>query len=113
MCLHHTVVLKPLGVALALLLLRLCFHAGESPSPSIQERLTQAEAFLASLPATAATAAAANGTEDSSSSSSRPGPLLRGPALAAVELAKRKLLLGLGEQQQLADALLQYHDKCV
>jgi hypothetical protein len=28
-----------------------------------------------------------------------------------VELAKRKLQLGLGQQQQLADALLQYHDR--
>ncbi|WIA30679.1 hypothetical protein OEZ86_000751 [Tetradesmus obliquus] len=96
-------------------------QAGESASPSLQERVAAAEAFLASLPATPAAAAAAaaeppNGapnssSSSSSSSSSRAGPLLRGPALAAVELAKRKLLLGLGQQQQLAEALLHYHER--
>lgn len=37
--------------------------------------------------------------------------MLRGPALAHVELAKRKLQLGLDGEQQLVDALLEYHDR--
>jgi hypothetical protein len=85
----------------------------ESSSPTLHDRVARAETFITGLPVTAAPADTANGTQgSSSSSSSKPGLLLRGPALAAVELAKRKLLLGLGQQQQLAEALLQYHDRC-
>lgn len=87
----------------------------ESSRPTIQERVAQAEAFISSLPTTAPGEAAANGVQESgsnnNSNSSKPAPLLRGPALAQVELAKRRLLLGLGEEQMLADALLQYHDR--
>eukprot|EP00878_Enallax_costatus_P012918 GHUV01013490.1.p1 GENE.GHUV01013490.1~~GHUV01013490.1.p1 ORF type:complete len:462 (+),score=166.78 GHUV01013490.1:239-1624(+) len=54
-----------------------------------------------------------NNSDDNSSGhiGSKQLPLLRGPALAVVELTKRRLQLGLASQQDLADAILQYHDK--
>lgn len=85
--------------------------AGEPQGPSLQERLAQAEACIGSLRKTAAPSNTSSSGDDGNSSAGKPPPLLRGPALAAVELAKRKLQLGLGTQQVLADALLAHHDQ--
>jgi hypothetical protein len=76
------------------------------------------DAFVGNLAGTAATnstsiSTTATTTTSSSSSSSRSSAVLRGPALAQVELAKRKLQLGVGDEQQLVQALLQYHERWV
>jgi hypothetical protein len=67
--------------------------------------VSQAEAFISSLGSTL------NSTGGSTAGSvSQSSAVLRGPALAHVELAKRKAQLGLADEQQLVGALLQYHD---
>jgi hypothetical protein len=97
-----------------LLLLLLLPGAGEPATPNLQQRLQRAKAFIERLPVTAAPDDDASSSHNSSSSSSsrRVAVLLRGPALAQLELLKRELQLGLAEQQQLVEALLLYHDRC-
>jgi hypothetical protein len=88
---------------------------GEDGQPPVADRVSQAAAFISSL-----TVPANNSNSNSSSSASTRGgsasgsassSVLRGPALAHVELAKRKVQLGVGTEQQLVEALLQYHDR--
>jgi hypothetical protein len=71
------------------------------------------EAFVGSLASTAATdsSSSSSTTATTGSSSSRSNAVLRGPALAQVEVAKRKLQLGVGDEQQLVQALLEYHGR--
>lgn len=93
--------------------------AGESDSPSVQGQIAKATAFITSLPTTAAADTSDSnsvpGSGDTESaingSNGKTGPLLRGPALAAVELVKRRLQLGQATQQELADSVLVYQDK--
>jgi hypothetical protein len=70
----------------------------------VQDRVSQAEAFISSLGSTPNSSSNAGSVIQSTS-------VLRGPALAHVELAKRKVQLGLADELQLVEAMLQYHDR--
>lgn len=72
--------------------------------------MSQAAAFISSLTGPADRTNSSS-TGEGSASGSASSSVLRGPALAYVELAKRKVQLGVGTEQQLVEALLQYHDR--
>lgn len=80
--------------------------AGADSQPPVQDRVAQAQAFISKLGSTPNSSSSSIDGSGSQSSS-----VLRGPALAHVELARRKVQLGLADEQQLVEALLQYHEK--
>jgi hypothetical protein len=93
-----------------------CPPSGEhDDKTSLQEQVAKAAAVISSLtsslPASADDADAAAAAAAAAAAGG--GALLRGPALAHVELAKRQLQLGLADEQQLVEALLLYHDRWV
>lgn len=73
--------------------------------------MSQAEAFISSLTGPANSSTSSSTTCEGSATGSASSSVLRGPALAHVELAKRKVQLGMGTEQQLVEALLRYHDR--
>lgn len=93
-------------------------HAASFPDddnqPLLQDRVAKVDTFINSLASTPATSSSTSSTDTSASSSgNRSSAVLRGPALAHVEVAKRKLQLGVADQAQLVQALLQYHERWV
>lgn len=86
--------------------------AGEDSQAPQQDKLSSAEAFISSLARTANSSSSSSDNNSSSGgSASQSSSVLRGPALAHVELAKRKVQLGMGDEQQLVQALLHHHDR--